>query len=251
MYTVKKLSAISGVSVRTLQHYDNIGLFEPSRIGENGYRYYDEDKILELQQILFFKELDFPLSEIKEIMDDPNFSIEESLLKQREFILLKRERLNKIVKLIDKTIKNRKGEIEMKKSEYFEELNDEKIKEYTKRAGEQWGEITVNESLKNVKRIYGNDYSKIGEQFSNWLDNIKNNMNKGFKSPEVYGLIDEWFRIMNTIFPCDLDTFSGLGKTYRDCEEFAVNFRKADEKMPGFVCDAIQYYCSENRKIDY
>jgi DNA-binding transcriptional MerR regulator len=185
---------MSGVSVRAIQHYHRIGLMEPSKIGENGYRYYDENKILELQQILFFKELDFSLSEIRGIMKNPLFSIEKSLSKQKELIFLKLERLNNIVDLIDKTLENQKGENKMSGRDYFEEMSEEKVKEYTKRAKEAYGEKVVNESVKNVKKEYNNDYNRMQKEFEDWLDSVKSIMNKGHDSIEAQELMDEWYK---------------------------------------------------------
>jgi DNA-binding transcriptional MerR regulator len=75
MFTVKQLSKLAGVTPRTLHHYDDIGLLKPSRIGDNGYRYYEEDALLQLQQILFYRELDMPLDEIKKIMAESSFDV--------------------------------------------------------------------------------------------------------------------------------------------------------------------------------
>jgi DNA-binding transcriptional MerR regulator len=248
MYTVSQLSKISGVSVRALQHYHRIGLLNPTKIGENGYRYYNEDKLMELQQILFFKEIDFKLSEIKKIMQNPSFSIEYSLLKQKGLMLLKIRRLQNIVDLIDKTVDDRKGEKQMSGKDYFEAVDEKTVNEYTERAKREYGEDIVNESLKNVQKVYNSDYNKIAREFSDWLESLKKEMEKGFQSLEVQSLIEKWYRIINRIFDCDLNIFSALGYGYRDNEEFAVNFRKADENMPEFVCDAIQYYCSEKKQ---
>jgi len=244
MYTVSQLARLSGISVRALQHYHRIGLLEPTEIGTNGYRYYAENKVFELQQIIFFKELDFSLSEIKKIMKNPSFSVEKSLNKQKELIYQKMERLHGIIQLIDKTLKNRKGENKMRGQDYFEEINEAKVKEYTKRAKEAYGEEVVNQSIKQVKKEYNNDYARMQREFEEWLESVKNVMEKGPGSIEAQELIAQWYDKMKNIFPCDIQIFSSLGMMYKDNEEFAVNFRKVDERMPEFVCDAIQLFCS-------
>ncbi|MBT9776096.1 MerR family transcriptional regulator [Clostridium sp. MCC353] len=108
MMTVKQVSALTGVSVRTLQFYDEIGLFKPTTVTDAGYRLYDENALEILQQILFFKELDFTLKEIKTIMENPQFDKTEAFAKQRELILIKRDRLNNLLKLLDKLVKGEK-----------------------------------------------------------------------------------------------------------------------------------------------
>ena len=93
MMTVKQVSVLTGVSVRTLQFYDEIGLLKPTQMTESGYRLYDESALEVLQQILFFKELDFTLKEIKVIMENPQFDKKAAFEKQKELIRLKRDRL--------------------------------------------------------------------------------------------------------------------------------------------------------------
>ncbi|WP_040198329.1 MerR family transcriptional regulator [Candidatus Soleaferrea massiliensis] len=105
MMTVKQVSLLTGVSIRTLQFYDEIGLFKPTKITDAGYRLYDENALETLQQILFFKELDFTLKEIKAIMENPRFDKTAAFKKQRELIQFKRDRLNALLELLDKLIK--------------------------------------------------------------------------------------------------------------------------------------------------
>ena len=126
MMTVKQVSSLTGVSARTLQFYDEIGLFKPTQVTDAGYRLYDESALEELQQILFFKELDFTLKEIKIIMDDPQFNKAAAFEKQRELIRIKRDRLNALLGLLDKLLKGEKC-MEFKDfdmSEYFRVLAD-------------------------------------------------------------------------------------------------------------------------------
>jgi len=246
MYTVKKLSEISGISIRTLHFYHEIGLFVPTKVKGNGYRYYDDTKIIELQQILFFRELGYKLEEITEIVKKPGYSVKKSLIKQKELLMMKKERLEKIIKLIDKTIGSMEGELIMDNREYFEELSDEKIKEYTRRAKKEYGEAVIEKSIENVERIYGKDYySVMQKQFIDWLNSIRDNMDKGHESHEIQTQIEIWHKFLNQIFDCPKDVFMGMAHLYRDNEEFAVNFRKVHESMPEFVYKAIEIYCSK------
>lgn len=105
MMTVKEVSKLTGVSVRMLYYYDKIGLFKPSKINESGYRLYDDNDLSTLQQILFFKELEVPLKEIRDIMNSPYFDKIKTLENQKKLLTLKRDRLNGLIELIDKTIK--------------------------------------------------------------------------------------------------------------------------------------------------
>ena len=105
MKTVKEVSEFTGISVRTLHYYDEIGLFKPTEVSEAGYRLYDDKAIEKLGQILVFRELDLPLSDIKLIMENPDLDRNSVLARQREMLLLKKERLERIIASIDEMLK--------------------------------------------------------------------------------------------------------------------------------------------------
>jgi DNA-binding transcriptional MerR regulator len=109
VYTVKKLASLAGVSVRTLHYYDELGLLKPRYRQENGYRHYDEDSIIRLQQIMFFRELGFSLDEVGKIISHPDFDVLEALRSQRDLLVKKSERLGVLISTVDKTIKRLKG----------------------------------------------------------------------------------------------------------------------------------------------
>src|SRR6185295_6874936 len=104
LLTVKQVAKVSGVSVRALHHYDEIGLFKPALIGANRYRYYGRDELLRLQQILIHRELDIPLTEIAAILDDPKFDQVKALKDQRRKLQVEAERYAELVRTIDRTI---------------------------------------------------------------------------------------------------------------------------------------------------
>src|SRR5215510_9131728 len=104
VYTVKQLSDLAGVSVRTLHYYDEIGLLRPTSVGENGYRYYDDDAMLRLQQILLYREMELELLQIKDILDSPDFDLVSALRSHRTVIQEKIKRLQNLVHTVDSTI---------------------------------------------------------------------------------------------------------------------------------------------------
>ena len=103
-YTIQQLARIAGISVRTLHYYDEVGILTPSKKRGNGYRVYYRKDLEILQQILFFRALEFPLSVIKTILQSPNFSIKEALENQRQLFLLRKEHIEKLLHTINKTI---------------------------------------------------------------------------------------------------------------------------------------------------
>ena len=105
MKTVKEVSKITGISIRTLRYYDEIGLLKPARVTEAGYRLYDDQELEKLQEILFYKELEIPLSDIKKIMENPEYDKQKALAVQKFLLECKRNRLNGIIELIDDVMK--------------------------------------------------------------------------------------------------------------------------------------------------
>ncbi|WML32708.1 TipAS antibiotic-recognition domain-containing protein [Clostridium sp. OS1-26] len=153
MRTVKQVSDLTGISVRTLHYYDEIGLLKPSEITEAGYRLYDDEALKTLQQILFFKELDIPLKDVKEIMLSPYFDKMQALKNQKKLLILKRKRLNGLIELINKTLKGESmmnfKEFDM--SEYFNVLEEVK-KEHEDLIIKSWGSIDkYNEFIEKCK----------------------------------------------------------------------------------------------------
>ncbi|MDF2924753.1 MAG: MerR family transcriptional regulator [Paenibacillaceae bacterium] len=142
MRTIKQVSDLTGVSVRTLQYYDEIGLFHPSQVTESGYRMYDDDALEVIQQILFFKEMDFPLKDIKAVLQNPQFDKNKAYKNQRELIQAKRDRLDGLLHLLDRLIKGEKSmsfqEFDM--NEYFAALETFK-KNHANEIIEQWGSV--------------------------------------------------------------------------------------------------------------
>lgn len=105
MKAVKEISKITGISIRTLRYYDEIGLLKPARVTEAGYRLYDDQELEKLQEILFYKELEIPLSDIKKIMENPEYDKQKALAVQKSLLEQKRNRLNGIIELIDDVMK--------------------------------------------------------------------------------------------------------------------------------------------------
>ena len=117
MFTVNQLSKLAGGTPRTLHHYDTIGLLKPSRVGENGYRYYGEESLLRLQQILFYRELDLPLEEIGQIMGRRDFDLLPALESHKVELAKRIERLERLIQTVDNTISLLKGETNMSKKQ--------------------------------------------------------------------------------------------------------------------------------------
>lgn len=142
MKSISQVAKLTGISIRTLQYYDEIDLLKPSELTPSGYRLYDENALQALQQILFFKELGFPLKEIKEILENPDFDRITAFKKQKELFLLKRNRINRLIQLLERL---EKGEHctsfkEFDLSDYISALEDFKINQ-AETVAKHWGSI--------------------------------------------------------------------------------------------------------------
>lgn len=180
--TVKQVSTLTGVSVRTLQFYDEIGLFQPTEMTEAGYRLYDEHALEVLQQILFFKELDFTLKEIKAIMENPQFNKADVFKKQRELIQLKRDRLNGMLELLDKLIH---GEMcmdfkEFDMSEYFQALSAFKAT-HTDEIIKQLGSMEQFDEMLSALQSHEDEIASQAVRQYGSIENYTKAMKEGFQ----------------------------------------------------------------------
>lgn len=202
MMTVKQVSSLTGISIRTLQFYDEIDLFKPAELTDAGYRLYDESSLEKLQQILFFKELDFSLKEIKAIMENPQFDRDAALKQQRRLIRLKRDRLNALLGQLDQLIK---GEtcMEFKNfdmTEYFRILNEFK-ETHTDEIVKQLGNMeNYDEMITDLKSQENEIAEKAVRQYGSlekYTEAVKHNFhrfltdNSPAASTDVNGMIEK------------------------------------------------------------
>ena len=139
MYTIKQLADLAGVTVRTLHHYDQIGLLKPSSVGGNGYRYYGEAALYRLQQILFYRELDVPLDEIKRIVGRPDFDVLAALESHRTALRAEVQRIEKLIRTIDLTTQHLKGKVSMSDQQLFRGFSEEEQEKMAAEAEQQLG----------------------------------------------------------------------------------------------------------------
>jgi MerR family transcriptional regulator, thiopeptide resistance regulator len=245
IYTVKKLADTAGLSVRTLHYYDEFGLLKPKSRTANGYRYYDNEAVVRLQQIMFFRELDFGLDEIKKILSDPGFNVIEALQSHRTLLSKKAERIDGLLKTIDKTIKKLKGENDMPIKEYYEGFSDEQIEKYRQEVRERWGEKTLDESEARVFKMGKEKFKALQDEGGAIFKAISDNMSKGYGSKEVQELVAKWRNWLENFSHYSDEAVLGLGQAYSQHPDFAKFFRKFGENFPGFITKAIEYYCTD------
>ena len=204
MFLIKKVSEISGVSVRTLHHYDEIGLLSPKK-NENGYRYYSEDDMSFLQMILFYKYLGFPLKQIKDLLKQEDPEILNHLKKQLVLMQKEKQKLLTLIDTLEKTIKSRERKITMSTKEKFKGFTYQDNEKYKQKAIDLYGKEVIEEAVKNadlillsfvfsfstISRFNPNDlssFSKTGKytevsNFSSFVFNEKSRSSEKRSSP--------------------------------------------------------------------
>lgn len=247
MYTVKQLSDVAGVSVRTLHYYDEIGLLRPSKVGENSYRYYDDSALLRLQQILFYREMGVELMQIKDILDSPDFDVVAALRSHRRALQEKIERLENLVSTVDTTIRYLGGEVEMSKKQLFKAFSDEEQKQYEREARLQWDPELVNDSIRRWNGYTEAQRQAIGEEGNQvYLDLVKA-LEAGTPPGDaaVQEILKRWHNHLRYFYEPTLEILRGLGEYYNVEPRFIANFKKIHPDLPQFLQDSITQYVDD------
>jgi DNA-binding transcriptional MerR regulator len=249
-YQVKDVARIAGVSVRTLHHYDEIKLLVPKTRTRAGYRLYNDDDLIRLQQILIGRQLGMPLEEIRRGLDDPKFDHKKALLKQREQLLKRANATEAMIRAVDAAlaaIGNRKGEtVNMK--EIFDGFDPA---QYEEEAKQRWGHTDAyKESAERTKRYTKEDWLKYKAEAGDIYKDAADAMKAGKKAsdPEVMDIaerhrlnIDRWF------YPCSTMMHRGLASMYESDARFAATIDKAAEGLTPFLVAAIRANADRSR----
>jgi DNA-binding transcriptional MerR regulator len=235
---IKDFAKACGVSVRTLHYYDEIGLLKPSFVDEwTGYRYYDENSLLRMQEIMFYRELDFSLKNISQIISSPYYDKEKALSQQKKLLILKKERLEKLIFSIDDAMK---GKVVMNA------FDNSEFEKYKDEAKEKWGNTTAYAEYSEKSKNYGKDkFSAISGEMAEIFSKFNRAMkNSDADSDEAQALVKELQDyITNNFYTCTKEILSGLGQMYVYDERFKNNIDKAGEGTAEFVSEAIKIYC--------
>lgn len=240
---------MAGISVRMLHHYDKIGLLDPESVSDAGYRLYSDENLDRLQQILFFKELNFPLQEIKIILDSPNFNKKEALETHKQLLLEKKIRLEKIIQSVDKTISSMEGEFKMNKKEVLGAFDMTEIEEHQKKYSEEvknkYGNTSAyKESNEKTSKYTKEDWNNIMKDWDIIYKKLANLMDKNPDDKEVQEYIHQFREhISKNFYDCTPEIFRGLGELYVNDERFTANIDKYKTGLSKFLREAINVYC--------
>lgn len=249
-YSIQQLADLAGVSVRTLHHYDAVDLLRPARQEKNSYRVYGEAELLKLQQILFFRELEFPLDEIKRILHDPNFNMRVALANQRELIELKKKRLSKLLKTIDQTMKKLNQEINMEDKALYTSFSKEDEAKYAAEAKELWGHTDAyKQSQERYGKLSDAEKQKIGQAGQDLVTEIASHMSEGAKSDIVQKLIARHYEGLRTFYDPNTQIYRGLAEMYVADPRFAAFYENFVPGLAQFMRDAMVEFCDRAESV--
>lgn len=243
MYLIKYVSEISGVSVRTLHHYDEIGLLSPQK-KENGYRYYSEEDISFLQMILFYKYLGFSLKKIKELLKNEDGEVLNHLKAQLKLMQKEKQKLLTLIETLEKTIESEERKVSMPTKEKFKGFSYQDNQKYKQAAIDLYGREVIEETIQKQK---GKE-QEITDGFNRIFFAFSENKSNGLSATaqENIQLAEELHKhLCRYAFDCPMDVFSSIAYGYVQNEEFKNNLDQFGDGTAQYVCDAVQQYVKE------
>jgi DNA-binding transcriptional MerR regulator len=243
-YTVSQVARMARVTVRTLHHYDEIGLLVPSSRSASGYRLYTDADLQQLHRILLLRELGFSLEAIRRLLDDPTYDLLEALRAQRELLSERLRKTQAVLRAVDRALEALEGRTAMKPDELFEGFEDFDHAKYEEEARERWGHTEAYRESARRTRNYGKeDWAKIKAESEALLQEMAALLAAGRSpdEPEAMELaerhrqhIDRWF------YPLSHNAHRCLAELYESDARFRENYEKRAPGLAAFVAAAIR-----------
>jgi DNA-binding transcriptional MerR regulator len=253
-YTVAGLAKLAGVTVRTLHVYDQIGLLKPAIRSEAGYRYYSEPELLRLQQILFFKEMGISLEEIGNILDDPDFDLEEALEGHKQSLERRKEQIETMLNTLTKTIINLKEKNMLKHEELYEGLSKEQAGLYRKEAVAQYGAHAIERAEFSLKNRSKEELAFLKKEQKEIAEHLFSLMGTTPDSKEVQTTIERHYNNIRKFWGTHGDkdpqkeAYMGLADLYLTDERFLQTHGEPQPQLALFIKRAIHFFASHKLK---
>jgi DNA-binding transcriptional MerR regulator len=245
-YTIGQLARMAGVTVRTLHHYHHIRLLRPAARTEAGYRLYRQDDLLRLQQILFYKELDLPLDEIRQILDDPSFDPLQALAHHRQVLRGRMERLARLLDTIDSTIDRlTEADMTLTDEELYAGFTPEQIERYQREAREMYDPALVAESERRVRQMTREQWTALQAEGDEVTRGLAALMDRPPGDPEVQALIARHHAWLEHFYPASAELYAGLGQGYATHPDFRAFYDRYRTDLADFMAAAMAHYAAE------
>jgi DNA-binding transcriptional MerR regulator len=252
-YSIGELARLAGVSVRTLHHYDRIGLLEPRQRTAGGYRVYGEEDLLRLQQVLFFRELEFPLEDIRDMLDRPGFDPVKALEGHRRLLEEKAARIGRLLATIDRTIARAGGEDSMlTDQELYEGFDTKDIDAMKAEAKARWGHSDpYKESQKRVAKMSKEDWARVKAEVSAVELEIAAAYKAGIapESPEAMRLMAKKAEQLRHFYEPTPELFRGLGEMYVADGRFTATYEKMAPGLAAWLKPAMAAFADKGLKL--
>ena len=238
---IREFADFTGVSVRTLHYYDEIGLLAPAHVDQHtGYRYYDEESLLRMQAILFYRELDFSLKRIGKILSSPKYDTAQALHEQKQLLILKKERLERLISAVDEA---------MKGVNVMNAFDNSEFEKHKAEARERWGGTDAYREHAEKTKGYSTDHwnalaGEMNALFGEFALCMKHGETPD--SAEAQELVKALQNhITRNYYHCTNEILAGLGQMYVADERFRNNIDRHADGTAAFVRDAIKVYCGQ------
>lgn len=245
-YTVSQLSRLAGVSVRTLHHYDHIGLLHPAVTGDNGYRYYGAEELLRMQQILLHRELGLPLADIAKLLDAPDFDRMATLRAQRTHLLTEAERYRQLVATIDRTITLLEGEDVMDAGRLYQGFSPERQATHEEWLRDRYGPGMKGDIVRSKTVMATLDQPAHMRELADIEAGLVQALRDGVSAEDARldGLLSrhlDWVAAGWGRRP-DADAYAGLALIYRSHPEFRARFETLATGLADYLPDAMEAF---------
>ena len=253
-YSVRQLARLAGVSVRTLHVYDKMGLLKPSVRTDAGYRLYGEAELLRLQQILFYKEMDIPLKNIAEILDDPDFDLVEALTGHKTALRARRDRLDILLNTIDTTIDHLKNKTMSNFEKLYEGMPREQAAALRQEAIDNWGEDTIRQSENALLEMGRDAFERLRSEQKDIAQQLRTLRQEDPQSAAVQEQIARHCRMIRGFWglgpgkEIKAKAYKGLGDLYVTVEQYMAVDGKPDPEFAAFMRAAMNYYADMQLK---
>lgn len=241
--SVGETSKLLGISARTLRYYDEIGLVKPTEITDAGYRYYDDEALAKLQQVMFYRELEFSLKEISCIFSNPQYNKQNALQSQREFLVLKQKHIDELISIID-SVTGGKRNMEERANITADDIIHAK-KKYADETRSLWGNTSeYRESIQKFSTYSNQDTALIAEEANKIFAEFAQRRANSPEDKEIQELVSKWQQhISKYYYKCSNHVLSGLGEMYVNDERFTKSIDQFGAGTAKLMSDAIKIYC--------
>jgi DNA-binding transcriptional MerR regulator len=249
MLTVKQLANLAGVTPRTLHYYDEINLLTPSQIGANGYRYYQEDAIFRLQQILLYRQMNLPLQQIKALLDQPHFNLLQALQSHRTNLQAQIQQLQTLLQTVDQTIQHLQGTTTMTAKQLFTGFNEAQQAEYEAEAMQVYDPAIVKASAQRWKNYSANEKNSILAEGGEIYQAIIAAIPQGAGSAAAQAGVARWRAHMSYFWTPNPAQLLAIAQNYSADPRFKANFDQMDERLADFMAEAVRIYLERTGEL--